>query len=66
MSRYRKWRIARVSRKMESLREEYKWAYEHRDVLGDSDYETFTDIIAGELVRKEKTLSRLMRKEANG
>ena len=66
MNRLRKWRVIRLGKKLDKLREEFKWAYENRELLG-YDYDKFTDIIAGQInyyeTRKKRILLKLQRKD---
>lgn len=66
MNRLRKWRVIRLGKKIDKLREEFKWAYENRELLG-YDYDKFTDIIAGQInyyeTCKKRILLKLQRKD---
>ena len=63
MNRYKEWRIKRLNKKMETLREEFKWAFDNRKYLGELEYELFSSIIAGEIMDIERKINKINTRE---
>lgn len=63
MSRYKEWRIKRLNKKMETLRKEFKWAFDNRGYLGELEHELFASIIAEEIMDIERKINKINTKE---
>lgn len=59
ITKYKKWRIGHLHQKMEKLQSEYEWAFHHKDLLGEIEYEKYTDAVATSMVYVKRALARL-------
>lgn len=59
IQKYRERKLKNLKQKMKKLKAEYKKFHDDKKYMNDYEYETVTDIIAGEMIRIRKKIYKL-------